>query len=120
MADPKEQLTRAVEIVRQQTEAITHLRAENAQLKAHVADLEKAIVDQFGAHGVLICQYNDPKLSPDDRRKAATAAIAFEKAKVSAPQEHAHFHLFSHLESARLAKRQAKRKMIDVTPTPTT
>jgi hypothetical protein len=120
-ADLKEQLSRAVEIVRQQTDMIRNLQAEVGQQKAHIADLEGAVVEKFGAHGVLVCQYSDPRLSHEDRRKAATAAIAFEKAKIAAPQEHAHYHLFAHLEAARLKKRdqtKALPKIIDAEPQP--
>lgn len=92
--------------------------AEIAKLKDRIQALEAAVVEKFGAHGVLVCQYSDPRLSAEDRRKADTAAIAFEKAKVSAPQEHAHFHLFGHLEAARLAKRQANAKTIEAQPSP--
>jgi len=108
MADPKEQLARAVEIVRQQTVRISELEAEVSGHKAHIADLEKALVKEFGAHGLLICQYSDPKLSDVARRQAAAAAIAYEKAKLTAPLEHNHSFLFARLENARLAKRQAK------------
>jgi hypothetical protein len=115
MADPKEQLARAVEVVRQQMTEITRLRAEVAEQKEHIIELEKALVEQFGAHGILICQYTNPKLSAQDRRKASLGAIPYEKARLTAPQEHSHaFHLFAHLEAARLAKRQGK--VIDAKP----
>jgi hypothetical protein len=99
--DSKDQLARAVEIVRQQMARIS-------ELEAQVADLEKALCEQFGAHGVLVTQYCNPKLSDTARRQAAAAAIGYEKAKLTVPQQHNHSFLFAHLESARLARRQAK------------
>jgi len=119
--DPKDQLARAVEIVRQQTEMIRNLQAEVGEQKAHIEALEAAVVEKFNALGLLVCQYTNPKLSAEDRRKAAQAAIAYERARVAVPQEHAHYHLFAHLEAARLKKReQAKAlpKVIDAEPHP--
>ena len=102
---------------------IAKLDTQIAQLKVQVADLEKALCEQFGAHGVLVTQYCNPKLSDTARRQAAAAAIGYEKAKLTAPQQHSHvFALYQHLETARLAKRQAVKAIppavIDVEPEP--
>jgi hypothetical protein len=42
-----------------------------AALKAKLGALESAIVEKFGAHGVLIIQYSDLNRSNSERRKAA-------------------------------------------------
>jgi hypothetical protein len=86
---------------------IAKLDNQIAQLKVQVADLEKAICEQFGAHGVLVTQYCNPKLSDVARRQAAAAAIGYEKAKLVGPQQHSHtFALYQHMEAARMARRQ--------------
>ena len=100
------ELRMAMKVVADQRAAIDKLEAELEALK-------KAVVEEYGAHGVLIIAYSNPNSPERDRVKAATAAIPYEKAKVERPQEHQHLHLFAHLETARLAKRQ---QVIDVTP----
>jgi hypothetical protein len=126
MADLRE----AVEVIKKQRAVInaheaelTRLDTQIAQLKAQIQDLEKALCEQFGAHGVLITQYCNPKLSDTARRQAAAAAIAYEKAKVQAPMEHSHtFRLYEHMEAARLAKRAVVKAIppavIDIEPEP--
>ena len=56
----------------------------------------------------------------DCRAAAATAAIAYEKARVATPQEHQVFHLFDALEARRVAKAlpapQEGTQVIEVTP----
>jgi hypothetical protein len=108
----------ALQVVRDQRKVIDEQDAQIAALKAKLGALEGAIVEKFGAHGVLICQYSDPNRPDAERRKAAQAAIAYEKPRVGGLQEHAVYHLFDHLETARLAKRQAKvlPQIVDVTP----
>jgi hypothetical protein len=90
-------LQEAVEVIKRQRAVIDTREAELAkqdtlivQLKGQIAELEKALCEQFGAHGVLIKQYCDPKLSDSARRQAAAAAIAYEKAKVPSVQERSH------------------------------
>jgi hypothetical protein len=102
---------------------IAKLDSQVAQFKVQVADLEKALCEQFGAHGVLITQYCNPKLSDTARRQATAAAIGYEKAKLTAPQQHSHtFALYQHMEAARMARRQVVKAIppavIDVEPEP--
>lgn len=78
------------------------------ELRAKYDGLVKAVLDEFGAHGSLIVTYSDPTKPDSIRVKAAAAAIPYEKAKIGPPpQQHEHFHLFAHLEAARLKKKQA-------------
>ena len=108
----------ALQVVRDQRKVIDEQDAQIAALKAKLGALESAIVEKFGAHGVLIIQYSDPNRDDAERRKAAQAAIPYEKPRVGGLQEHAVYRLFDHLEAASLAKRQAKAlpQVIDVTP----
>ena len=106
----------AMQVVRDQRAVIDQLEAEASALKERLVALESAIVEKFGAHGVLICQYSDPTRPDAERRKAAQAAIAYEKPRIGVPQEHQHFHLFAHLEARRLARKAKPSRLIDVTP----
>jgi hypothetical protein len=117
---PDPNLALAMKVIADQRKVIDGLEADAGKLREKLASLEAAIVKEYGAHGVLICQYSDPSLPDAERRKAAQAAIAYEKARVSLPQEHQHFILFDKLEAARLARRQAKAlpPVVDVTPSP--
>jgi hypothetical protein len=92
----------AMQVVKDQRAAINALEAELAALKEKLVALEGAVVEKFGAHGVLICQYSDPTRPDPERRKAAQAAIAYERPRVSAPQTHEVVHLFDVLERRRL------------------
>jgi len=87
-------------VVREQMKHIDELRAK-------YDGLVKAVLEEFGAHGSLIITYSDPTKPDSIRVKAAAAAIPYEKAKVNPPHQHEHFHLFAHLETARLKKKQA-------------
>lgn len=87
-------------VVREQMKHIDELRAK-------YDSLAKAVLEEFGAHGSLIITYSDPTKPDSIRVKAAAAALPFEKAKIGTPQQHEHFHLFAHLETARLKKKQA-------------
>jgi hypothetical protein len=77
------------------------------ELRSKYDALVKAVLEEFGAHGSLIITYSDPTKPDSIRVKAAAAALPFEKAKIGTPQQHEHFHLFAHLETARLKKKQA-------------
>jgi hypothetical protein len=128
IADMESDLDRALKILVDQRAVIdmrdatiAKLDSQIAQLKVQVVDLEKALCEQFGAHGVLITQYCNPKLSDTARRQAAAAAIGYEKAKLAAPQQHSHtFALYQHMEAARMARRQVVKAIpvIDVEPEP--
>jgi hypothetical protein len=87
-------------VVREQMKHIDELRAK-------YDGLVKAVYEQLGgAHASLVVVYSDPTKDPNLRVKAATAALPYEKARISSPQQYEHFHLFAHLESARLKKKQ--------------
>jgi hypothetical protein len=58
----------ALQVVRDQRKVIDEQDAEIAALKAKLGALEGAIVEKFGAHGVLICQYSDPNPMPNGAR----------------------------------------------------
>lgn len=104
----------ALQVIRDQRKVIDEQDAEIAALKVKLSALEGAIIEKFGAHGVLICQYSDPTKPDAERRKAATAAISYERPRITTPQE-SHVILFDALEAARLA-RLAKRQVVDLTP----
>jgi hypothetical protein len=105
-----DQVARLEYVVREQMRHIDELRAK-------YDGLMKAVLEEFGAHGSLMIVYSDPTKPESLRVKAAAAAIPYEKAKVgSPPQEHQHFHLFAHLERARLEK--SKARIIEVKPHP--
>jgi len=104
-----------MQVVKDQRKAIDTLEAEIAALKEKLVALEGAVVEKFGAHGVLICQYSDPTRSADERRKAAQAAIAYERPRVGGGPDTQVFNLFAVLEERRL---NAKRTppLVEVKP----
>jgi hypothetical protein len=73
-ADPN-QIARYEYCIRPQMQVIDELRAEVDQLKK--------IIAEGGALGVLQTTYADPAISVTNRIKAASAAIGFERPKVS-------------------------------------
>jgi hypothetical protein len=88
-------------VVREQMKHIDELRAK-------YDGLVKAVFEQLGgAHASLVVVYSDPTKDAGLRVKAAAAALPYEKARITPLQQHEHFHLFAHLESARLKKKQA-------------
>jgi hypothetical protein len=52
----------------------------------------------------LICQYSDPNRPDAERRKAAQAAIAYEKPRVGGAAETQVFNLYALLEEKRLTR----------------
>jgi hypothetical protein len=108
MADHDHDLARCKHVIQLQMTEIDTLRR-------HVAALQEAIDKEIGgAHAELIRQYTNPRLSDAARRAAATAAIAYEKAKPGMQVEH-RISLFDALEQRRLAKKAETAKMITVT-----
>ena len=75
------ELQGVVQVVKDQRKIIDALDAEVVALKERIASLEDAVIEKFGAHGLLVTQYSDPQLSSGERRQAAQAAIAYERSK---------------------------------------
>ena|SRR6516165_5339439 len=100
----------AMKVLEDQRAIVNQRDTKIAMLNTQIDDLKQALIKSFGSHGYLIGVYTDPKLPADERRRAAQACLPYERARVGGlPQQHQHFHLFAHLEAARLKKREAPR-----------
>ena len=95
MAD-QNQVARLLYVVKEQMTEIDRLRAENDQLKK--------VITEGGALGVLQATYVDPATSVTNRIKAASAAIGFERPKVSVNVRVGPGILGARLEEARTPK----------------
>ena len=93
-----QEIARLEHVIRLQMKEIDEVRAKYTALV-------EAVQDKFGAHGALVIIYTDPTKPDSLRVKAAAAALPYEKAKPPSAQQHEHFHLFTHLETARLRKK---------------
>ena len=91
-----EQIARYEYCIREQMRVIDELRAEVDQLKK--------IIAEGGALGVLQMTYADPTTSTANKIKAATAAIGFERPKVSVNVRFGPGILGARLEEARTPK----------------
>jgi hypothetical protein len=87
-----------------QTEKLSGLEREIAELQTRYDALVAAMQKEFGAHAALIALYSDPSKPDYVRAKAASAALPFEKPRLSAPQQASTFSLYDYLEAARLKK----------------
>ena len=104
-----QKLARAAELLQQQTAKIQELEAEIDRLHR---------VIEGSCDGLMHLQriYTDPRLPVGVTTKAASVAVAYERAKPASVSINAGFSLYDALERARVEK--AKPPVIDVKPDP--
>jgi len=100
----EQRLIRAAEVMRQQTARIKELEAE-------VERLTHVIEGSCDALMVLQEIYSDPRNPPSVAMKAASCALAFERAKPPSTSVSASFSLFDLLE-----ERRQRTKVIEAKP----
>jgi hypothetical protein len=102
----RDDVARLKYVVIEQTKALKERDAELDKRDEQIAKLQKALREQFGAHGELICQYTDPNLTVEQRHRAAHSAAPYEKPKLGGAQfqQTNVTMLFDRLEARRLTK----------------
>ena len=102
----EQKLARAAELLQQQTAKIQELEAENERL-------HRVIEGNCDALMHLQATYSDPRLPVGVTTKAASVAVAYERAKPPSVAINAGISLYDALERKRL---EAKAAVIDVKP----